>query len=41
MEVFNEVPFLPLGQSFGKTAHRRDIEGIVKNVVTFWNMRRT
>jgi peptide/nickel transport system substrate-binding protein len=41
MEVFNQVPFLPLGQFFNKTAHRRDIEGILKNVVVFWNVRRT
>jgi hypothetical protein len=32
---------LPLGQFFGKTAHRREIEGLVKGVVAFWNVRRT
>jgi len=40
-ETFQQVPFLPLGQFFGKTAHRREIEGIVKGVFAFWNVRRT
>ena len=40
-EALEQVPFLPLGQFFGKTAHRREIEGLVKGVIAFWNVRRT
>jgi len=40
-EALEQVPFLPLGQFFGKTARRREIEGLVKGVIAFWNVRRT
>lgn len=39
-EVLQEAPFLPLGQYFTKTAHRRNIDGIIKGVYAFWNARR-
>jgi peptide/nickel transport system substrate-binding protein len=39
--ALQQVPFLPLGQFFGKTARRREIEGLVKGVIAFWNVRRT
>ena len=39
-EVLEDVPFLPLGQYFTKTAHRRNIDGIIKGVYAFWNARR-
>jgi peptide/nickel transport system substrate-binding protein len=40
-EALEQVPFLSLGQYFTKTAHRRDIDGIVKGVFAYWNVRRT
>jgi peptide/nickel transport system substrate-binding protein len=40
-EALQQVPFLPLGQYFTKTAHRRDIDGVVKGVFAFWNVRRS
>jgi peptide/nickel transport system substrate-binding protein len=39
-EVFQDAPFFPLGQYFTKTAYRRNIEGIIKGVYAFWNVRR-
>ena len=40
-EALQQVPFVPLGQYFTKTAHRRDIDGIIKGVFAYWNVRRT
>ena len=39
-DVLQEAPFLPLGQYFAKTAHRRNLDGIIKGVIAFWNVRR-
>jgi peptide/nickel transport system substrate-binding protein len=39
-EALRDVPFLPVGQYFTKTAYRRNIDGIVKGVFAFWNARR-
>jgi peptide/nickel transport system substrate-binding protein len=39
-EVLQDAPFFPLGQYFTKTAYRRNIEGIIKGVYAFWNVRR-
>ena len=38
--ALHEVPYLPTGQYFGKTAHRRNIEGLVKGQIAFWNVHR-
>ncbi len=38
--VLQHVPFFPAGQYFTKTAHRRNIDGIIKGVIAFWNARR-
>jgi len=40
-EALHQAPFLPLGQYFTKTAHRRDIDGIIKGIFAYWNVRRT
>ena len=39
-EALAQVPFLPTGQYFNNSAHRRNIEGIVKGQFVFWNVRR-
>jgi peptide/nickel transport system substrate-binding protein len=39
-EALQQAPFLPEGQYFNKTAHRRNIDGIIKGVYAFWNVRR-
>jgi peptide/nickel transport system substrate-binding protein len=40
-EALHQVPFLPTGQYFSKTAHRSYIDGIVKGQIAFWNVRRS
>lgn len=39
-EALQQVPFAPTGQYFNKTAHRRNITGILTGQIAFWNVRR-
>jgi peptide/nickel transport system substrate-binding protein len=39
--AFREVPFLPTGQYFYKTAFRRDLSDIVEGQFVFWNVKRS
>ena len=39
--AFDIVPFIPLGQQFNPTAHRKDITGILNGIPVFWNVRRS
>jgi peptide/nickel transport system substrate-binding protein len=38
--AMREVPFLPLGQYFYKTAYRKDLRDVVDGLFVFWNARR-
>jgi peptide/nickel transport system substrate-binding protein len=38
--AFEEVPYIPLGQSIPPTAYRRDISGVLSGHPFFWNVRR-
>ncbi|MFC3127548.1 ABC transporter substrate-binding protein [Pseudoroseomonas globiformis] len=38
--AIREVPFLPLGQYFYKTAHRSNLSDVVDGLFVFWNARR-
>ncbi|KAA2212092.1 ABC transporter substrate-binding protein [Teichococcus oryzae] len=38
--AIREVPFLPLGQYFYKTAYRQDLRDVVGGLFVFWNARR-
>jgi peptide/nickel transport system substrate-binding protein len=38
--AFEEVPYIPLGQSIPPTAYRRDITGVLSGHPFFWNVRR-
>ncbi len=40
-QALDLVPYLPLGQSFSRTACRKDITGIIQGQFVFWNVRRT
>ena len=40
-DVFDEVPFYPLGQLYQPTAYKTSLEGILNGFVLFWNVRRT
>ena len=39
-QVFVDVPYIPLGQNFYYTAHRKTITGVLNGFVTFWNVKR-
>jgi peptide/nickel transport system substrate-binding protein len=40
-KAFEQVPYLPTGQYFYRTACRHDITGIIPGQFVFWNVRRT
>ncbi len=37
-EVFETVPFVPLGQYFQSTAYRKTVHGVLDGFATFWNV---
>ena len=40
-QAFEDVPYVPLGQFFSPTALRSDLEGMLKGVALFYNIRRS
>ena len=40
LQAFEDVPYIPLGQSIAPTAYRSDITGVLNGQPTFWNVRR-
>ena len=40
LQAFQDVPYIPLGQSVAPTAYRTDITGVLNGQPTFWNVRR-
>jgi peptide/nickel transport system substrate-binding protein len=40
-QVFEDVPYIPLGQYFQPVAHRRDVSGVGKGFPVFWGLQRT
>jgi peptide/nickel transport system substrate-binding protein len=40
LQAFQDVPYIPLGQSIAPTAYRKDIVGVLNGQPTFWNVRR-
>lgn len=40
LQAFEDVPYIPLGQSIPPTAYRRDIVGVLNGHPFFWNVRR-
>ncbi len=41
LQAFEDVPYIPLGQSIAPTAYRSDISGVLNGQPTFWNVRRS
>jgi peptide/nickel transport system substrate-binding protein len=41
LQAFQDVPYIPLGQSIAPTAYRSDITGVLNGQPVFWNIRRT
>ncbi len=39
-QAFIDVPYIPLGQSLPRTAHRSDIRDVLTGFALFWNARR-
>ena len=40
LQAFQDVPYIPLGQSISPTAFRSDISGVLNGQPVFWNVRR-
>jgi peptide/nickel transport system substrate-binding protein len=40
-QCFEDVPYIPLGQFFSPTALRAELDGMLKGVALFYNVRRT
>jgi peptide/nickel transport system substrate-binding protein len=40
LQAFVDVPYIPLGQNFYNTAYRKNISGVLKGFVMFWNVRK-
>ncbi len=40
LQAFEDVPYIPLGQSLAPTAYRANIQGVLNGQPTFWNVRR-
>jgi peptide/nickel transport system substrate-binding protein len=38
--AFQNVPYIPLGQTIGVTAHRSDLQGMLTGAALFWNINR-
>jgi peptide/nickel transport system substrate-binding protein len=41
-QMFEDVPYIPLGQFFQPLAHRRSVTGVMQpgGIPVFWNVRR-
>jgi peptide/nickel transport system substrate-binding protein len=39
-QVFEDVPYAPLGQYFQPTAYRKTLTGVLASFPTFWNVKR-
>ena len=40
LQAFDDVPYIPLGQSLAVTAYRAQLGGILEGLPLFWNVRR-
>ena len=41
LQAFQDVPYIPLGQVLGPTAHRADLKGVLTGMPIFWNISRS
>lgn len=41
IQAFIDVPYIPLGQYFGRVAYQSNLTGVLKGSPLFWNVRRT
>jgi peptide/nickel transport system substrate-binding protein len=40
LQAFQDVPYIPLGQTITSTAYRADLSGMLDGLALFWNIRR-
>ena len=40
LQAFRDVPYIPLGQYFQRSAYRRELQGVLPGAPVFWNVRR-
>lgn len=40
LQAFQDVPYIPLGQTITSTAHRSDLTGMLDGLPLFWNIKR-
>ena len=40
LQAFQDVPYIPLGQIRGQSAHRADLKGVLTGLPLFWNITR-
>ncbi len=40
LQAFQDVPYIPLGQTKGPTAYRKDLKGVLSGMPLFWNITR-
>jgi len=40
LQAFEDVPYIPLGQVLGPTAHRAELKGVLTGLPLFWNITR-
>jgi peptide/nickel transport system substrate-binding protein len=40
LQAFQDVPYIPLGQTITTTAHRANLQGLLDGLPLFWNVRR-
>ena len=40
LQAFEDVPYIPLGQTISRTAYRSDLTGVLEGLPIFWNIRR-
>lgn len=41
LQAFEDVPYIPLGQTIATSAHRSDLTGILDGLPLFWNINRS
>ena len=41
LQVFQDVPYIPLGQYFQPTAYQANLTGVLPGNPVFWNIRRS
>ena len=41
LQAFEDVPYIPLGQTISRTAYRANLTGVLEGLPIFWNIRRS